>query len=61
MSNWKYDNIFEQPNQSVKKQQFITYKVSNGVLSKETVTRNFYGNDYQDNFQVEIICKGVAE
>lgn len=50
-SDWPYDSIFDQPQEGLVQQEFVTYrKKSNGRVERETVTRRFYGkDDYQDS------------
>ena len=56
MSTWEWDDRFDQPRPGLKQQILITYKTNlNGSLVKETVTRKFYGDDYQDSLVTEVI------
>lgn len=54
---WKWDNIFDQPREGLKIQQFTSYEVQNGKLTKTVVTRKYYGDDYQDSTSTEIIAE----
>ena len=56
--NSKFDgplvSAFESDTTGVVKQQFITYRVKDGMLRKETTTRIFQGNDdWHDSSSVE--------
>ena len=45
----------------VVKQEFITYRVKNGMLHKETTTRKFFdGDDYYDCTSSEPLLKVVS-
>lgn len=54
---WTPDAYFDQPNPETLLQQRVSYRRIDGKIVKETVTRHFYANDYQDSFEVEIIAK----
>tara|TARA_B100000900_G_scaffold371027_1_gene349972 strand:- start:900 stop:1097 length:198 start_codon:yes stop_codon:yes gene_type:complete len=46
-------SAFEADTNGVIKQEFITYRVRDGMLVKETTTRKFQGKDYHDVSSVE--------
>lgn len=54
---WTPDTYFDQPNTETLLQQHITYSMKDGKIVKETVTRRFFGDDYQDSFTTEVIVK----
>ena len=41
------------------KQEFVTYRVKDGMLRKETTTRKFYNEDYHDSTTVEPLMQVV--
>jgi len=43
---------FQGDNTGVIKQELVTYKVRDGVLIKETVSRDYSKNNYQDSISV---------
>ena len=56
MSTWEWDHKLDQPRPGLKQQKLVTYQVrEDGSLVKETVTRRFYGDDYQDSLTTEVI------
>ena len=52
---WKYDEVFEQPQEGYVQQQLITYRIKDGKMLKTTVTRKFYRGDYQDSTATEVL------
>ena len=44
----------------VVKQEFITYRVKDGMLHKETVTRKFFDDDYHDWTSSEPLLKVIS-
>ncbi len=50
--NSKLDGLlvsaFEADTNGVIKQEFVTYRIREGMLVKETTSRKFQGNDYHD-------------
>ena len=56
MSNWEHDEYMSQPEEGLILQVRTTYRVRDGKVYKETVTRNFYkGDDYQDSTSTEVL------
>lgn len=45
--------------EGVVKQEFITYRVKKGILQKETTTRKFFGDDYNDSKTTEPLVRVV--
>jgi hypothetical protein len=45
--------------EGVVKQEFITYRVLDGMLRKETVKRRYFGSDYHDSTTTEPLMKVV--
>jgi|TARA_R110000803_G_scaffold68220_1_gene129988 hypothetical protein len=45
--------------EGVVKQEFITYRVRDGMLVKETVKRRYFGDDYHDASTTEPLMKVV--
>lgn len=41
-------SAFEADTDGVIKQEFVTYRIRDGMLVKETTSRKFQGNDYHD-------------
>jgi len=41
-------SAFEAGTDGVIKQEFVTYRIRDGMLVKETTSRKFQGNDYHD-------------
>lgn len=41
-------SAFEADTNGVIKQEFVTYRIRDGMLVKETTSRKFQGNDYHD-------------
>tara|TARA_Y100000389_G_scaffold132579_1_gene130020 strand:+ start:3412 stop:3600 length:189 start_codon:yes stop_codon:yes gene_type:complete len=41
-------SAFEADTNGVIKQEFVTYRIREGMLVKETTSRKFQGNDYHD-------------
>jgi len=53
---WEPDKFMSQPEEGLIQQQRITYRVVNGKIHKETVTRRYMGkDDYQDSTTVEVL------
>jgi|TARA_B100001093_G_scaffold204604_1_gene196695 hypothetical protein len=46
-------SAFEADTTGVIKQEFVTYRIREGMLVKETTSRRFQGNDYHDVSSVE--------
>lgn len=44
----------------VVKQEFITYRVKDGILRKETTVRKFFGDDYNDSSTTEPLLKVMS-
>jgi hypothetical protein len=53
--DWPWDKIFNQPDGETIKQELVTYRKNGNKLIKETVTRNFWADDYQDSTATEVI------
>jgi hypothetical protein len=45
------DNIFEQPDGNIVRQELVTYRYINGIMNKQVNIRRFTGNDYIDNYE----------
>jgi len=45
-------NSFRGDTTGIIKQELITYRIRDGILVKETVKRDYKGNDYIDNVSV---------
>ena len=43
---------FQGDNTGVIKQELVTYRIRDGILVKEVVSRDYSKNDYTDNFSV---------
>jgi hypothetical protein len=43
---------FQGDNTGIIKQELVTYRIRDGVLIKETVSRDYSKNDYQDSISV---------
>jgi len=43
---------FQGDNTGVIKQELVTYRIRDGILVKEIVSRDYSKNDYTDNFSV---------
>lgn len=56
MSDSPYRTMFEQPTDGIFQQELITYRIKDGMLSKVTVVRKFFKDDYYDNETVEPLC-----
>jgi hypothetical protein len=55
MSDWEYDAFMSEPEEGLLVQMRITYKMKNGRLVKETITRRYMnGEDYQDSVSTEV-------
>lgn len=54
-SIYEYSNLVE-PNNEVVLQEVITYIKRGNKIVKNTVTRNFFGEDYVDSSTNETIC-----
>jgi hypothetical protein len=48
--------MFETPTDGVFQQELVTYRVKDGMVTKVTVTRKFFKNDYYDSESVEPLC-----
>ena len=46
---YRYDQIFDQPQDNLLRQEFVTYKELDGVIIRTTVVRTFYTDDYVDS------------
>ena len=56
MTESPYKTMFEQPVEGIFQQELVTYRVQDGMLTKTTVTRKFYSNDYIDSESTEPLC-----
>ena len=56
MTESPYKTMFEQPVEGIFQQELVTYRVVDGMLTKTTVTRKFYSNDYIDSESAEPLC-----
>jgi hypothetical protein len=56
MSDSPYKTMFETPTDGVFQQELVTYRVNDGMMTKVTVTRKFFKNDYYDSESVEPLC-----
>ena len=54
---WPYDLVFEQPDDELIMQELVTYRMKNGKVTRQTITRNFYGKDYQDSVTDEVLTR----
>ena len=41
------------------KQEFISYRIKDGMLTKETTTRRFFNSDYHDSITSEPLMRVV--
>ncbi|MDC1020578.1 hypothetical protein OAR23_00990 [bacterium] len=41
------------------KQEFISYRIKDGMLTKETTTRRFFNSDYHDSMTSEPLMRVV--
>ena len=47
----------DQPRKGLKRQEFISFEVTDGYLRKETITRVFFNNgEYMDSVSTETVC-----
>jgi len=46
---YRYDQIFDQPQANLLRQEFVTYKELDGEIIRTTVVRTFYADDYVDS------------
>ena len=56
MTESPYKTMFENPKDGIFQQELITYRVKDGMLTKVTVVRKFFKDDYYDNETVEPLC-----
>lgn len=42
---------FNDDKEGVVRRELVTYRIVNGQLRKEVVTRDYFGNDYHDSIQ----------
>jgi hypothetical protein len=47
--NYPYDKIFDQPHPGLIRQELVTYTELDGRVHRTTVTRAFFGDDYNDS------------
>ncbi len=48
MTDGPFKNAFDADIDGVIRREIVTYRVKNGVMVKESATRDYYGNDYND-------------
>jgi hypothetical protein len=48
MTEGPFKNAFDADIDGVVRREIVTYRVKNGVMVKESATRDYYGNDYND-------------
>lgn len=48
MTDGPFKNAFDADIDGVVRREIVTYRVKNGVMVKESATRDYYGNDYND-------------
>lgn len=54
MTDGPFKNAFEGDTEGVIRREIVTYRQKNGMLVKETATRNYYGdNDYNDSISTQ--------
>jgi hypothetical protein len=56
MTDSPYKTMFDQPVEGIFQQELVTYRVKDGMLSKVTVVRKFFKDDYYDSESVEPLC-----
>ena len=50
MSDGPFKNAFDADTDGVMRREIVTYRIKNGMLYKETATREYYkSGDYQDS------------
>lgn len=53
---WSHDLVFDQPDDTILRQEFVTYRKIDSKIVRETVIRIFYGlDDYQDSTETVVI------
>jgi len=46
---YRYDQIFDQPQDGLLRQEFVIYKELDGEIIRTTIVRTFYADDYVDS------------
>ena len=58
MTEGLFKNAFEGDTEGVVRREIVTYRFKNGLMVKETATRDYYGNsDYNDSISTQPLVK----
>ena len=58
MTEGPVKNAFEGDTEGVVRREIVTYRFKNGLMVKETATRDYYGNsDYNDSISTQPLVK----